>query len=55
MYYMVWGAQLFNGDISKWDVSRVTDMRCMFRSATSFNGDLSQWDVSAVQNMYGMF
>ena len=24
---MFWGANLFNGDISKWDVSSATDMK----------------------------
>ena len=45
----------FNGDISKWDVSNVTDMSYMFFGATSFNGDLSSWDISNVKNMSGMF
>ena len=45
----------FNGDISKWDVSRVTDMCRMFFNAKSFNGDLSKWDVSSVKNMDSMF
>ena len=48
-------ADKFNGDLSKWDVSRVTNMNCMFRDASSFNGDLSKWDVSRVTNMQGMF
>ena len=48
-------AALFNGDLSKWDVSRVTDMSYMFYHASSFNGDLSKWDVSRVTNMVGMF
>jgi len=46
------------GDISKWDVSKVTDMSGMF-SATplfgTFAGDLSKWDVSKVTNMDSMF
>ena len=44
----------FNGDISNWDVSRVTDMRMMFyRSA--FKGDISTWNVARVTDMRGMF
>ena len=43
------------GDLSKWDVSKVTDMHSMFGSASSFNGDLSRWDVSRVTNMNKMF
>ena len=45
----------FNGDISGWDVSRVTDMSGMFQDATLFNGDLSSWEVSSVRDMSGMF
>merc|ERR1712032_1717413 len=44
-----------NGDVSKWDVSKVTNMISMFRSASSFNGDISKWDVSTVRNMDKMF
>merc|ERR1712238_397810 len=33
-----------NADISSWDVSSVTTMTWMFRSATKFNGDVSDWD-----------
>ena len=40
----------FNKDLSKWDVSAVTDMRNMFSDASAFNQDLSKWDVSAVTN-----
>merc|ERR1719271_2419836 len=47
-------AESFNGDISKWDVSSVTDMESMF-SITSFNGDISKWDVSRVTDMSYMF
>lgn len=44
----------FNGDISEWDVSNVTDMRFMFCD-TKFSGDISDWDVSNVEDMYDMF
>ena len=44
----------FNGDISMWDVSNVTNMNSMFFHST-FNGDISDWDVSNVENMMGMF
>jgi surface protein len=44
----------FNGDISQWDVSSVTDMYWMF-AGSQFNGDLSQWNVSSVTDMYCMF
>ena len=45
----------FNGDISKWDVSNVTNMAHMFSWCKNFNGDISNWDVSNVTNMEGMF
>ena len=44
----------FTGDISKWDVSNVTDMMLTF-SLSQFNGDISKWDVSNVTNMIGTF
>ena len=44
----------YNGDISRWDVSNVTNMSHMFES-TYFNNDISEWDVSNVTNMFGMF
>ena len=44
----------FNGDISRWDVSKVIDMEGMFCNS-QFNGDLSRWNVSNVTNMINMF
>ena len=44
----------WNGDMSEWDVSNVTDMREMFKGSY-FDGDLSRWDVSKVENMRDMF
>ena len=35
----------FNGNITGWNVSKVTNIRCMFYNATSFNQDLSKWDL----------
>ena len=46
---------LFNGDISRWDVSNANNMSCMFYGCESFNQDISSWDVSNVTNMEGMF
>jgi len=45
----------FNGDLSKWDVSSVTNMAFMFLGATSFDGDISNWRTSRVRTMEGMF
>ena len=45
----------FNADISKWDVSRVTDMGKMFIDASAFNANISEWDVAQVNKMEQMF
>jgi surface protein len=45
----------FNGDLSNWDVSNVTDMSRMFQNAKQFNNDISSWNVSNVTNMREMF
>ena len=45
----------FNGDISNWDVSNVTNMYAMFYNCKTFNQDISSWDVSKVTNMRNMF
>jgi len=42
-------------DISRWDVSNVTDMRGMFCGARTFYSDISNWDVSNVTSMSYMF
>ena len=43
-----------NIDISRWDVSNVTNMSSLFHKS-NFNGDISQWDVSSVGDMSYMF
>jgi surface protein len=48
-------AEVFNVDISAWDVSNVTDMRYLFKSMKSFNQDISKWNVGKVKNMSQMF
>ena len=45
----------FNEDISRWNVSNVTDMSSLFYRCTAFNQDLSSWDVHSVTNMQHMF
>ena len=45
---------LFNEDISGWDVSNVTNMESMF-SGSLFNQPLNGWVVSNVENMESMF
>ena len=51
----MFSASSFNGNVSDWDVSSVTDMNSMFYTASAFNGEISGWDVSSVTDMDGMF
>lgn len=48
-------ANKFNGDLSDWDVSNVTNLHGMFDNAYNFSSDLSNWDVSNVKSMARMF
>lgn len=48
-------ATLFNGDISGWDVQRVTNMASMFSLASTFNQDIGGWNTSNVTDMSSMF
>ena len=45
----------FNGDISKWNVSKVTIMSHMFFYSPVFDGDLSNWKVFMDVNITDMF
>ena len=43
------GAILFNGDITRWDLSSVIKMKCMFKNARSFNRDIcATWNIENV-------
>jgi surface protein len=48
-------ASAFNGDISTWNTTNVTDMESMFEAAESFNQDISAWDTANVTTMRYMF
>ena len=48
------GMKLY-GNISEWDVSRVTDMSMLFANMHNFNDDIHKWNTSAVTNMKYMF
>ena len=48
-------ATAFNADLSKWDVSSVTDMRGMFGGASSFTGTLCGAWFASTADKDGMF
>lgn len=52
---MFYNTDLFNQDISSWDVSNVTDMSYMFYCARSFNQPLIKWNIKNVITIDGMF
>ena len=45
----------FNGVITGWDTSKVTNMSSMFSGAIVFNQPIGKWDVSNVWDMSFMF
>ena len=56
MTYTFGSCTLFNGDVTDWDVSGVTNMQYFFVNNTVFTGvGLSSWDVTNVTNMQWMF
>lgn len=46
---------LIGTSLSGWDVSTVTNLKAMFKSAYNFNVDISGWDVSNVTDMSDLF
>ena len=49
-------ADVFNGNVGGWDVSRVTSMYETFHMAVKFQGTgVDSWDVGAVADFAGMF
>ena len=48
-------ASSFNGDLTSWDVSKVTSMQNMFERANSYTRDLNTWNLASVTTLRGMF
>ena len=48
-------ASTFNGDVSKWNVSKVEKMFSMFKNCKNFNADLSLWRPEKAVDMSYMF
>ena len=46
-------AKVFSFDISRWNISQVTDMTRMFDGAAKFNQNIGTWDTSKVKSMVG--
>merc|ERR1712054_180547 len=49
------GASSFNQDISRWNVSTVTNMSYMFSIASSFNQNIGKWPIKTDCDTNGMF
>ena len=56
--YIKWGffqgfgaKSTFDGDISKWDTGKVTNMKDMFYAASAFNQDIGNWNTAQVTDM----
>ena len=52
--FIGYGLYKFNGDISKWNTSKVENMAEMFKNS-KFNQPIGEWDVSNVKIMNSMF
>jgi surface protein len=50
---MLRDAKLFNQDLNKWDIRKVTNMSEMFYHASNFNiENISKWNTSAIGTSY---
>ena len=54
-YMMYTNTESFKADISRWEVSSVTNMNSMFKNAQHFNADISRWNTQSLAFMQNMF
>ncbi len=53
---MFFNCKYFDCDLSKWDVSNVTDMNWLFSYCKNFIGNgLENWNTNKVKTMHNMF
>ncbi|MFN9411709.1 MAG: BspA family leucine-rich repeat surface protein, partial [Pirellula sp.] len=55
MNSMFSGADSFDGNISNWNTTAVTNMSNMFQNAIAFNQNIGAWSTTNVTNMSNMF
>ena len=48
MFEMFEDGTAFNGNISSWNITSLTNMNYFLENASSFNQDLSGWDTTSV-------
>lgn len=53
--YMFSTAEIFNQNITGWNVSNVTDMTQMFAGCTTYDQPMDLWNVAKVTEFVGMF
>ena len=49
MREMFFGCTAFNGDLSEWDVSQVTNMIGMFYGCSAFNFRIESWNPESLK------
>ncbi|MBC8645288.1 BspA family leucine-rich repeat surface protein [Flavobacterium lindanitolerans] len=55
MFYLFYGAHIFNQNVGNWNTQNVTNMFGMFANAYAFNQNISSWNTQNVTNMSTMF